>query len=244
MEDGTISTKQTLTTMVSNSRRSLHNQKKTCASCGYPAAKIRKCMFETPAGFGIPREDGPEDDPLTGAHRQLVREGEAQKGYRYRPHEVPQHSVEEVQERLPDRHPQGRSGPRGFCFFIIGCHDGLGLGRGRWDGSFSASGVTGAGHFSDGPTRFSLLHKWHDFARHSVQGSKHRAKVMKNGVTFGTNHTDSFLGKFRVKGSNGSKQREEVVDGAKQARPTRAGSGLPESPASWLAWVANIGTPD
>ena len=28
-------------------RRSLHIQKHTCASCGYPAAKVRKCTFST-----------------------------------------------------------------------------------------------------------------------------------------------------------------------------------------------------
>ena len=159
--------------------------------------------FQQPGSLGFPTEYFPEGQPLTRAHhRQLVREGEAQKGYRHRPHALPQHSLEEVQERLPDRRSQGLCRPRDLHCFIIGYHDGRGRGRGRWDGSFSASGVTGAGHFSDGPTRFSLLHhKWHDFARDSVQRSTHRAKViMKNGVTFGTNHTDSFLGEFRVKG--------------------------------------------
>lgn len=29
------------------SRRSLHNQKKVCASCGYPAAKTRKCTLDS-----------------------------------------------------------------------------------------------------------------------------------------------------------------------------------------------------
>lgn len=42
--------------------------------------------------------------------RQLVREGEAQKGYRHRPHALPQHRREKVQERLPDWHPQGLAG--------------------------------------------------------------------------------------------------------------------------------------
>jgi ribosomal protein L37E len=33
---------------LNSSRRSLHNQKKTCSSCGYPAAKIRKCTSQPP----------------------------------------------------------------------------------------------------------------------------------------------------------------------------------------------------
>ena len=43
-------------------------------------------------------------------YRQLVREGEAQKGYWHRPHALPQHRREKVQERLPNRHPQGHAG--------------------------------------------------------------------------------------------------------------------------------------
>lgn len=170
-------------TILPTSRRSLHNQKKTCASCGYPAAKIRKCTSST---FGALRLSRPPSERalLTRAqYRQLVREGEAQKGYRYRPHAVPQHRLEAFQERLPDRCPQGLRRPRHFHCCIIWCYDGQE--RGRWDESFSASGVTGAGHFSDGPTRFSLQqHKWHGFAQDSVQWSLHPAKVMKNGVTF------------------------------------------------------------
>jgi hypothetical protein len=219
--DETTLATQELTSDVS-SRRSLHNQKKTCASCGYPAAKIRKCTSPTSR-----YRAHPEGQTLTAHHSQLVREGEAQKGHRYRPHAVPQHSVEEVQERLPDRRPQGRSGRHGYPFCINGCYDGQG--RGRWDGSFSASGVMGTGHFSDGPT-FSLLHhKWHDFARDSVQRSKHRATGQEKRRNVWDQSHRFFLGKFRVKG------RGRVSEGASATvKPAgSASSDQPESPASW-----------
>ena len=41
---------------------------------------------------------------------------------------------------------------------------------------------------------------------------------MKNGVTFGTNHTDSFLGKFRVKGSSSSSGRGSPMVRSKHGR--------------------------
>ncbi|KAB8203023.1 hypothetical protein BDV34DRAFT_199935 [Aspergillus parasiticus] len=45
-------------------------------------------------------------------NRQLEREGQAPQDHRYRPHEAPQGGPPSLQERLPDRHPQGRSWPR------------------------------------------------------------------------------------------------------------------------------------
>lgn len=39
-------------------------------------------------------------------NRQLVREGQAQKDHRYRPHAIPLHHLPALQERLPDWHPQ------------------------------------------------------------------------------------------------------------------------------------------
>lgn len=69
------------------------------------------------------------DVKLTGNHRQLEREGQAEKDHRYRPHAIPQHRYPQVQERLPDRHPQGlarhqqRHGINGF--FLLGhCFEG------------------------------------------------------------------------------------------------------------------------
>lgn len=40
-------------------------------------------------------------------NRQLVREGQAQKDHRYRPHAIPLYHLPALQERLPDRHSQG-----------------------------------------------------------------------------------------------------------------------------------------
>lgn len=62
-----------------------------------------------------PRLGGNENTGmLTCRHknRQLVREGQAQKDHRYRPHAIPLHHLPALQERLPDRHPQGRPRPR------------------------------------------------------------------------------------------------------------------------------------
>lgn len=175
-----------------------------------------------------------EQRRLTTAHyRQLVREGEAQKGHRYRPDAVPQHSLEEVQERLPDRRPQGRSRRHGYRFLIIvGYRDGQG--RGQRDGSFSAGGVTMAGHFFGkdllGFRCYIITNGMISRAWDSVQRSMHRGQVMKNGVTFGLNHTNSFFpGKFRV-----IEQRTMVFEGASRRfmsnmapgfRPARAASG-------------------
>lgn len=47
----------------------------------------------------------------SGKNRQLVREGQAQKDHRYRPHAISVHHLPTIQERLPDWHPQGRSWP-------------------------------------------------------------------------------------------------------------------------------------
>ena len=97
-------------------RRSLHIQKKECSSCGFPAAKTRKCtcLFYHPV----------LDSPLQTGRRfifvltwfadgapqcsQLEREGQAEKDCRHRPHAHPQGHPPALQERLPDRRAQER----------------------------------------------------------------------------------------------------------------------------------------
>lgn len=45
------------------------------------------------------------------ATRQLVREGQAQKDHRYRPHAISVDHLPTIQERLPRRHPRERPRP-------------------------------------------------------------------------------------------------------------------------------------
>lgn len=101
--------------LLNHRRRSLHNQKKVCSSCGFPGAKTRKCTsnFETFSSSPYPDRERRGTELLTRRDsRQLVREGKAQKDHRHRPDAVPQHRREKVQERLPDWFPQGHTGTR------------------------------------------------------------------------------------------------------------------------------------
>lgn len=75
--------------------RSFHKQKKTCAQCGYPAAKIRKC------GISPERWDGDEFWlTLSMASSQLVHQGQAPEDDRNRPDPAYAQLAEEVQERI------------------------------------------------------------------------------------------------------------------------------------------------
>lgn len=70
-----------------------------------------------------------------GQNRQLVREGEAQKGYGHWSDALPQHRPAAVQEWFPDWCSQGRPGSCGFYFIVKvlfavgGTDDGMGIFR-------------------------------------------------------------------------------------------------------------------
>lgn len=99
-------------TNASIGRRSLSAQKKECAACGYPSAKIRKCTLNSrthEAVFRLVPIFPPRDkfNWQNSCYRQLEREGQAQKDCRHRPHALPQGCVAPFQEWLPDRPAQG-----------------------------------------------------------------------------------------------------------------------------------------
>lgn len=87
-------------------RRSFHVQKHTCSSCGYPAAKTRKCTSPSPVALHLPMT---YERPDCKVNRPLVREGHEEKDHWYRPYEVSQNRQQAIQQRLPDRCSQGRS---------------------------------------------------------------------------------------------------------------------------------------
>ena len=67
-----------------------------------------------PASVRLPRVQTrahTEPDKQLTQDSQLGREGQAKEDHRYRPHAIPQDRQPQVQQRIPNRYPQGRQGP-------------------------------------------------------------------------------------------------------------------------------------
>lgn len=113
----------------------MHIQKHECSSCGYPSAKTRKCTFPrslpgptsrlsppVKSSMGVFRQNDMSCKKSNmrkhgqfanrqKKNRQLGREGQAKKDCWHRPLPLPQGRLSPIQERLPNRHSQGRSRP-------------------------------------------------------------------------------------------------------------------------------------
>jgi len=98
-------------------KRSLHVQKHTCASCGYPAAKTRKCMFSPFLELIYPTVEEAADNELKDMYwhdgnRQLEREGQEKKDHRFRTHSLPQDCRPQVCQRFPKWSTKGFPGTK------------------------------------------------------------------------------------------------------------------------------------
>jgi len=132
--------------IIDTGSRSLHIQKHTCSNCGYPSAGIRRCTSLSTtfcsildsAHYSTPMQHAPcnNDTPppfrtellslgrnnikLTTIHRQLGREGKAQKDHRQRKNEDTQARRPQVQERFPVWRAKGC--PWSLHFILIDGH--------------------------------------------------------------------------------------------------------------------------
>ena len=86
-------------------RRSLHIQKHTCSSCGYPAAKIRQCKLRYWDDWEV--WEGFDSGRGLIRNRQLGREGQEKKDYRYWTYATHERRSKTIQERLPNWRTKG-----------------------------------------------------------------------------------------------------------------------------------------
>jgi hypothetical protein len=135
----------------------LSTSRSTLAPTAVTLAPVSGSVRRTPPSFNPPIPESTiaanpslrlekkhsEDQVLTHNYRQLGREGQEEKDHWFRPHAVPEDRPPQVQQRLPDRYPQGRSRCQAEQLSDLLCanwwttrqgHDGVLelLAKGRW----------------------------------------------------------------------------------------------------------------